>query len=199
MIEQYYETIARRYEQLNEKTQNQLLSVSNVRCLKKGERLFEADTLPRYSAFVVSGALKYYYIDEEAGERIVDLCIENDVLCNFDNYLQKRLCNYSVQAVQHSTVICLDNGLLDKIYFANHQLLQFGAKLAHAVIQRQKEHIHLLSMKNPITRYRYILDQHPQLLQSFSLTELARYLNLSRETLSRARLALMNEARSICD
>lgn len=176
-----------------------LLSVSNCKKLKKGEPLFEAGSLPRYSAFVVSGALKHCYIDEEAGERIVDLCIENDVLCNFDNYLQKRMCAYSVEAVQHSTVICIDNNLLDKIYFSNQQLLQLGAKLAHAVIQRQTVHIHLLSMKNPLSRYRYILDQHPYLLQSFSLTELSRYLNLSRETLSRARLALMNEARSICD
>ncbi len=199
MIKQFYGIIARQHEQLNEESQNQLMAVSSVRSLKKGERLYEADSLPRFSAFVISGALKYCYIDEEAGERIVDLCIQNDVLCNFDNYLQKRLCGYNVEAVQDSTVICLDNSQFNKIYFANHQLLQLGAKLAHAVIRRQMAHIHLLSMKNPVSRYRHILDQYPYLLQSFSLTELAKYLNLSRETLSRARLSLMNEARSICD
>jgi CRP-like cAMP-binding protein len=199
MIEQFYEIIGRQYKPLDEQSLHQLWSVSTIRNLKKGERLFEAGSLPRYSAFVVSGALKYFYVDEEAGERIVDLCIEQDVLCNFDNYLQKRPCDYSVEAVQHSTVICLDNHLFDKIYFVNHQLLQFGAQLAHTVMKRQSAHIHLLSMKNPVSRYRYILDQHAHLLQSFSLTELARYLNLSRETLSRARLALLNESRSICD
>jgi hypothetical protein len=54
-------------------------------------------------------------------------------------------------------------------------------------MQQHEEHLKILSLSNPIARYQYIMKNHPKLIQKVTMTDLAKYLYVSREALSRAR------------
>jgi len=50
-----------------------------------------------------------------------------------------------------------------------------------------EEHINFYKMYTPTERYHYIEKNNPQLLQRVSLSQMASYLGVTRETLSRIR------------
>ncbi|MBK6355051.1 MAG: hypothetical protein IPF46_17090 [Saprospiraceae bacterium] len=60
-------------------------------------------------------------------------------------------------------------------------------KVAEILMLNYKEHVNLLMKSNPEERYRYLLDTNPDLVKRISVTHLAQYLGISRETLSRIR------------
>jgi hypothetical protein len=62
--------------------------------------------------------------------------------------------------------------------------------LYQELLEQQSEHQHILSLKSPVRRYRYLLERRPVIIQKTTLTNVARYLYVSREALSRARLSL---------
>ncbi len=51
----------------------------------------------------------------------------------------------------------------------------------------QREHVNLLLKYNPQERYKYLLENSPIRISRISVTHLAQYLGISRETLSRMR------------
>jgi CRP-like cAMP-binding protein len=68
-----------------------------------------------------------------------------------------------------------------------------GAITAHQ-LKGHNEHMALLLKYTPEERYRYMLEHRPGLLQRLSVTNLAQYLDISRETLSRIRSKMLAES-----
>lgn len=67
------------------------------------------------------------------------------------------------------------------------QIARFVRRIALDLLQDSETHGDMLRLYDAHQRYRYIQQYHPELLQRIPLLQLASYLGLSRETLSRVR------------
>jgi CRP-like cAMP-binding protein len=63
----------------------------------------------------------------------------------------------------------------------------FVRRLAIRLLLASEEHSNLFKLYTPTERYRYIEKNKPELLQRISLSQIASYLGVTRETLSRIR------------
>ena len=72
-------------------------------------------------------------------------------------------------------------------YKSSLPVSQFVRRLAIRILLASEEHGNLFKMYTPTERYRYIEKNNPRLLQRVSLTQIASYLGIARETLSRIR------------
>ncbi|MDB5851837.1 MAG: hypothetical protein JWP29_5589 [Rhodoferax sp.] len=64
---------------------------------------------------------------------------------------------------------------------------------------RNRKHLQLVSLKNLFDRHRLLTRQNPQFIRYITNTEIARYLYVTRETISRAMLKMVEKARCACD
>jgi len=144
-----------------------------------------------YSAFVISGTFKFSILDEESNEKIIKFGFPNDFLANCESYNKKAPSAVSINALEDAVILKINIKKLQPLYDLHLNLLHVTLDIYRELSEQQSEHQHILSLKSPRGRYRYLLERRPLIIQKITLTNIARYLYVSREALSRARLAIV--------
>jgi CRP-like cAMP-binding protein len=110
---------------------------------------------------------------------------ENDVLATM-GALDGQASDETIELIEDSTLVQINSK--DFARLAEHNLdvarLSFHWLAEHTKFLGQQVDLHTLSSQD---RYQKITEAHPELLQRVSLTDLASFLGMRRETLSRVR------------
>ncbi|UII25777.1 Crp/Fnr family transcriptional regulator [Fulvivirga maritima] len=157
---------------------------SEVKVKKKSYLIKEGEPV-KYVYFVVSGLLKLVYTNESGEEYIVSFAMEDWWESDYFAFYTGAKANLSLQ--------CLEDSSLYRITLSDYQhLCSEVHKMEHFFLEKaQRGHIGsqqriiaflTLSAKE---RYEHLLGRYPALLQRVPKTQLASYLGVSRETLSR--------------
>jgi CRP-like cAMP-binding protein len=195
----YYQGLIKKYPQVTHEEWQLLDNISTVKHIRKGESFLRYGRVARYSAFVLSGQFKFTLLDEEGDERIVKFSFADDFLANCESYNKRAPSNISITAMEDSTVLRINIKKLQPLYDLHMNLLHVNLQLYQELLEQQSEHQYILSLKSPLQRYRFLVEHRPAIIQKISLTNIARYLYISREALSRARILLSARSRKFCD
>ncbi|MBL3657184.1 Crp/Fnr family transcriptional regulator [Fulvivirga sediminis] len=152
---------------------------------KRSTYLIKEGEPVKYVYFVISGLLKLIYTNESGEESIVSFAME-------DWWESDYMAFYSGSKA-HLSLQCLEDSVLYRISLEDYQnLCDKSQKMLRFFLQKaQRGHIGsqqriisflTLSAKD---RYEHLIDRYPALLQRVPKTQLASYLGVSRETLSR--------------
>ena len=130
--------------------------------LKKSEQLLKQGEVCNAFYLVESGYLRTYY--DKVGVGInMNFTFEGDFTANLRSYRSRQPSD------------------------TYPQVTRFIRRLAITQLLTAQEHSDLIKLNTPAERYRHIEKNSPQLLQRVSLSQLASYLGVTRETLSRVR------------
>jgi len=134
---------------------------------------------------VVEGLLKTFMYDDNGKEYIIQFAMENWWVSDYPAYKVQGSGELCVQALEDCLV--LELSLAGKTSIcrqlpAMHQF--YGIKAFNGYVALQKR---VLSMMKHSAgeKYQLLLEQYPQLFQRVSRSMIARYLGVTRETLSR--------------
>lgn len=134
---------------------------------------------------VVQGLLKSFLYDDAGKEYIVQFAMEQWWISDYPAYKAQGRAGFCVQALEPCLVLELSQEAkteLCRLLPKMHQF--FGTKAFSGYVAMQQRV--LSQMKHtPKEKYELLLEQYPQLFQRVSRSMIARYLGLSRETLSR--------------
>ncbi|WP_207424614.1 Crp/Fnr family transcriptional regulator [Desertivirga brevis] len=160
-------------------------SLFEVKTSKKGEYLFQVGEKVKYCYFVVSGLLKLVYDDEDGNRHIVAFAMEDWWESDFSAYYNQTPATMSLQCLEDTQVLCLSivnyKILLSGLQKIEHFLLE-KANSGHISVQQRILSFLTSSAKG---RYEQLIRKYPSLLQRVPKSQLASYLGVSRETLSR--------------
>jgi CRP-like cAMP-binding protein len=184
----WFEPLKRKYPVLTDEEWNLLHQLAVVKAFKKGDSFLKYGKVARYSGFVIQGAFMFSIQDEEGNEKIIKFSFPNDFLANCESYGKNAPSNVSIIALEDAIVLKINIKKLQPLYDSHINLLHLNLELYRELLEQQSEHQHILSLKSPKRRYRYLLERRPWIIQKITLTNIARYLYVSREALSRARL-----------
>ena len=163
-----------------------LLRSTYNRQLKKGEALLKKGEVCRSFYLVDEGYLRTYYNKEEVAINL-NFTFEGGFTSNFKSFKSKRPSEHIIEAGEDALVWIFD---IDAIYdqLKEHPyVVKFFRRLALNMLVASEEHSDMFKISTPTERYRYIEKNNPQLLQRISLSQIATYLGVTRETLSRIR------------
>ncbi|ANI89772.1 hypothetical protein A9P82_11020 [Arachidicoccus ginsenosidimutans] len=155
--------------------------------LGKGVDLLREGSLCNAIYFVESGSLRSFYMKEDGSEVNLHFTFEGEYTTNFMAYLNREPSQVTIQAMEDSIIWQLNPRNYPRPKGSNHPFSTFIRRLAIRLLTATEEHYNMLMMNNPVERYQYILTHKPFLLQKVSLGNLASYLGITRETLSRIR------------
>ena len=186
----WYEPLEKKYPVVTEDEWLLLNHIATVKYIKKGDAFLKYGKIARFSAFVISGMFKFSIQDEEGNEKIIKFGFASDFLANCESYNKKAPSAVSIIALEDAVILKINIKKLQPLYDLHMNLLHVNLELYREISEQQSEHQHILSLKSPLGRYRYLLERRPLIIQKITLTNIARYLYTSREALSRARLLL---------
>jgi CRP-like cAMP-binding protein len=112
---------------------------------------------------------------------------ENEFVTNIKSLTNGTRSGYSIVACEKLTVVKLEKLKLMEAYDKSPEIATFGRKVLELIISKQEEHADSFKLLAPKQRYEWLLSNRPDLLQRVTLTQLAPFLGISRETLSRLR------------
>ena len=72
-------------------------------------------------------------------------------------------------------------------YTKSQQIETFGRKLLEKILSNQEWHSDMFKLLTAEQRYEYLEKQQPEMMRRLTLTQMASYIGISRETLSRIR------------
>ena len=94
---------------------------------------------------------------------------------------------FNIEAGEDASVWVFNLDEITGRYNSHPQIVLFIRRLAIHLSVASEEHSNFFKLYTPTERYRYIEKNKPHLLQRVSLSQLASYLGVARETLSRIR------------
>lgn len=170
---------------LSQKAIELLLPELSVLVFPKKHLLVKEGKTSKQVFWIVSGAVRSFYIHN--GKEINTwFAFENEIAGSLRNYTG-RPSRESVELLEESTLIALNIEGLQRLSKMNVELAHFihAGILEYALYLEDKVyHIHLKSARE---RFKALLEHEPEVFQRVSLTHIASFLGISRETLSRLR------------
>lgn len=152
---------------------------------KKNEFIFEKGEYVSHAFYVVSGLLKLLYTDSVGNQHIVSFAMEDWWESDFLAFFTRSRATMSLQCLEKTTVFYLSLESYNDLCKLVPKMESFFLQKSNSGFIGSQQRILSLLTTSAKERYEQLLEQYPTLFQRVSKTQLASYLGVSRETLSR--------------
>lgn len=152
---------------------------------KKGELVYRAGEVPRYSPFVLKGCLRQFVVNDEGEEQIILFNEEGNWAGQLGSMRSRVPTNVTLQALEDCDVLGItlekaDEGMQRFPWYQRYFLKKYPADHARLLEQANR-----LKTESPETLYRELLNTQPSLILRVPQHYIANYLGVRTETLSR--------------
>jgi len=160
--------------------------------IKKKSFLLQEGETCKFEGFVIKGLFRVYYIDQNGFENILYFAMENWWVTDIDSFTNEKSSQLYIEALEDSEVLLISKKDKEFAYTNLPQiekLFRIMTQKTHVALQRRM--IDNLS-KTADQRYLDFIAKYPQLLQRLTNLQIAAYLGISHEFLSKIRKKIIN-------
>ena len=140
-----------------------------------------------FVAFIISGSVRSYYIDEDLNETNLLLCAQHEFITDYESFVKQEPAKLHIQSMEGGEAIFLDQGGLTSLYDSSFYWNKFGRIVSEHIFFNSKRRTEELLFKSPKKRYLSLMENHPDFFQKYSLKDIASYLGITPQSLSRIR------------
>ncbi len=185
-IEEIVNKINETYSPLTLECQQELLSHSTLLSLKKGESLVREGQYSDKTYYIIKGAARAYYLKD--GKDISDwFAFENEFISSIISFFTDKPSPHYLELLEDALLIELSRASIEKLSDKYHDFERLIRVIVTKTMLSQQERIASIQFYNAEQKYQNILAIRPDITQRVPLTDIASYLGISLETLSRIR------------
>ena len=181
------------YLPLNQLEEDQLLSFAKERIIKRRQFILqEGDVCQRYT-FIIEGCFKMYKVDEKGNEHNLQFAIENEWITDIGSFHSEKTSNLYIEALEQSRIIQIEKPHLLQLFESNNTFNRtFRVLIENAYVDLQQRVLQNIS-STAEERYLAFIDQYPHLFNRISNVQIASYLGITPEFLSKIRKDLQQK------
>lgn len=186
----HYEQLFQVFSQmgaLSDQLKQAIVENSKVVQYGKKEKLLSEDEKSDHIYFLIKGAVRVFYLNQEGGETNTWFLFENELVISVYSFFTSQPSFEYIETLEDCIFITLRKEKLDWLYQNFLEFNIIGSGLTELYYVRNEAQANSLRMLSAKERYQQLLNTQPQLLQRVSLGHIASYLGISAETLSRIR------------
>lgn len=178
---------------LTAKEIEELISLFAERKIKRRGFILHHGDVCRHFTFVVSGCLKMYTIDPAGKEYNLEFAAENEWVSDLSSFYSGKPASVYIEAIEPSVILQIERHNLIYLY-SNYPKFNstFRIIIEHKYIELQNRVLQNISATAE-ERYIYFLDQFPALAARLPNTQIASYLGITSEFLSKIRKDLAHK------
>lgn len=163
-----------------------LNNVLKVRRFKKGESILYNGDICRHIFFINSGLVKVFSYKEDK-EFIMRFFSEDQLFSVFDSYFMKTPSRFTISALENTTVTLIGYEDMARLSERHHAIETFYRKITADTTVRMTKRINEMLEEDTTERYHNFVSENNTILQRISLGDLAKYLGITQQSLSRIR------------
>ena len=162
--------------------------------LKPKHFFIHANTMQKEIGFVYSGLLRAFYIDNNGDEISVNFFRENRYATHYSAFITQTPSKYYFQCLEPTVLVTISYKHIQEGYERFPIFERYGRLVAEAVLKIQQKRIEGFLFDNAETRYLDFIKENPDLFNRVSLSYLASYLGIERQSLTRIRKKLASHS-----
>lgn len=174
-----------KYVSLTEDEQNAIMSLDIFRSVKKGTTLLEEGQKSKDSYFVLKGCIRTYYV-RDGEEKTTAFYTEMDVLTP-PCVISKTPSEYYVSCIE-DTILTVSNSDMEVEVNGKFPKFEIMCRLlSEELLAKKQIDFDAFKTSSPEQRYLNLLQLRPDLIQRVPQHQLASYLGITPQSLSRLR------------
>ncbi|HTJ12096.1 MAG TPA: Crp/Fnr family transcriptional regulator [Dinghuibacter sp.] len=155
----------------------------------RGTYLLREGAPARHIHGIEQGAVRVRYL-KDGKEINLRFLFEGAFATNLKSLRSGAAADCSLVAMERTTTLTLEGSALRILYDRSPEVERWGRSLLESLLIQEQGHADLFKLYTPEERYAWLKQHEPALIQRVPQTQLASYLGVSRESLSRIRARL---------
>lgn len=178
---------------LSETEFTQIAPFIKTKKVAKNDFLLQQGEICSHSFFVEQGVLRFYALNEEGKESILQFASENWIVSDRGSVFFQEPSTYYIDAIEDTLTVMLDEDFVNRVVKINPDFRKQNENLLQNHIRHLYKRISLLLGASAKTRYLEFVAMYPDMLLRVPQWMIASYLGITPESLSRVRKALAAE------
>lgn len=176
-----------KYLPLDDSEKEALTSRLVQRKIKRKQYILQEGDICKYFTYVVAGCFKMYGIDKSGAEHNLIFAAENDWIADIDSLHKERPSKLFIEAIEPATILQLSKS---DLWFLYNNFPKFDRNFRVIIEDKYIELQNRLLQTFSTTayeRYESFIEQYPTLATRLPNTQIASYLGITPEFLSKIR------------
>ncbi len=174
------------FSSLDEEAIADLVKNLKTKTVPKGEYFLKTGEVCKHLYFINEGLVKMYFIKDDK-EFINVFAIENRLFTVFESYVTQTPSNFMLLALEPTTITLISYAEMDKLCKKHHCMETFFRKLVSLAATKMTRRISEMLEENATKRYNHFVKENKHILHRINLGDLASYLGITQQSLSRIR------------
>ncbi|MBK8110758.1 MAG: Crp/Fnr family transcriptional regulator [Saprospiraceae bacterium] len=182
-----------KYVTLTEEEKNAIISLDLFRTLKKGTILLKEGQYSKESYFVLKGCIRtYYLIDGE--EKTTDFYTETETLSP-PCVISMTASEYYVDCIEDCTLLISNSDMEEEVNSKFPKFEIMCRRLSEELLAKERLEFDEFRTSSPEQRYLSLLEKRQDLIQRVPQHQLASYLGITPQSLSRLRARILERSK----
>jgi CRP-like cAMP-binding protein len=175
----------KRFSDLSESELRKLTVDIPVATFKKGTILLHQGEVPDKCYFVLEGCLRLYGVDKKGNETTFNFFTEEQSVTIFNQHTPDKVSPYSLSCLEDCTLIVGDLSTEQEAYDMHPVLEELTRKMIEEDLGAMRDDFSSFISSTPEERYQNLMEKRPDLINRVPQYQLASYLGIKPESLSR--------------
>ena len=138
--------------------------------------------------FMTKGAVRYFYTNGQGKEMNTWFSLDTQIITDAPSFVNQEPAQESIQLIEDSEMYAIDYAAIQMLLNKHHSFALWYIKLVELhYIPQIEDRLSDLQFLDAKQRYQKLLGLYPDITNRLSLGNIASYLNITQETLSRIR------------
>lgn len=186
MLNDIIKIIIKEYSSLSNETIDEWKENIRVLELKKGTQLVQEEQFTNKLYFIYKGSAKAYHLKE--GKLITDwFAFDSQFICAITGYFLKEPSEHCIELTENSIILEFEREKLTELSNKHHDFERFSRKIITRIMLQLQQRVVYLQFSTAKERYQFLLKEYPKIELHIPLGDIASYIGITLETLSRIR------------
>lgn len=174
-----------KFTSLSDEEQQAIIKDILIKEYKKGTMLLRQGDVPSKCYFVLKGCIRQYSIDEKGKEVTSNFYTEEQAIAVFNHHKIDKSSDYTFTCLEDSVLVVGDLNTVKDMYSKYNQLESMTRSMMEENFGQIQDEFAAFIASTPEERYKAILRKRPTLINRVPQHQLASFLGITPESLSR--------------
>ena len=154
---------------------------------RKHQYILQQGELSRFENFIVNGLTRTYEVDEKGQEHILQFGMEDWWIGDMYSFLSGKPSAFNIDCLEDTEVLQITKPNLEQLYSEVPKMNQYFRQLLEKALITTNQRIIASLRKTAAERYLEFLEKYPRIDQRVSNHQIASFLGITPQSLSRVR------------